>query len=486
MSGKLVAQYRKGLAIRAASDLVDQSGSNNLFGTIGTGLTPLLSKMGFIPEDGAGNVIDLTGSTNGDSRPQWIGLSTKIMQFWAYVYCSPLATVIDRLAEADTNGIVRFVDEDGVFVKNVNKVPRLARMKKLLDRPNPWQTWEEFEGEQVSWSKIFGYCPVFAVNPGFEDKTFTTALLNLYPLKVTPIRNWEYSPFKKGSQIAYWEFTYFGETLKIASEDVFLVKDSFVCDYNNFDLPMSKINGLDFQVSNICAAAEADNVILKKKGPLGVFSYQPSKDMAGTTPSTGEEKDELQKDLRRYGLTIGQLQYVISRMPVKYEAISFNLRDLMTKETTRQAIDIICDRFGYAAELMSGKNATYENRNTSEKWIYNNGVIPYSRRRMQNYNQYFSLEGIKMTKDFSDLPVLQEDIVKAGEAAFYEAQGLQIEWAAGTLTWNQWQIAKGRDKVDGMDIYFPEYIKKYPTMNPNQKQLGNGKDTSSKDSSSKK
>lgn len=485
MSGKIISSYKKSVGIRSTSDLVDQSGANNLFGTIGTGVSPILARMNFIPEDGAGNVIKLVGEDGGGGSPSWIGLSTKMMQFWAYKFCSPLATVIDRLAEADTNGVVKFKGPDGVFIKNFNKIPRLARLKKLLDRPNPWQTWEEFEGEQVSWAKIYGYVPVFAVNPGFEDKTLATALVNLNPLRVTPVR---YDPFdirKSKGAIDYWRFSFQGESFNIPFEDTFLVKDSFVTNPANFDLPMSKIDGLDFQVSNICAAAEADNVILKKKGPLGVFSYQPSKDMAGTTPSDPESKDELQKDLKRYGLTIGQLQYVISRMPVKYEAISFNLRDLMTKETTRQAIDIICDRMGYAAELMSGKNATYENRNSSEKWIYNNNIIPFGVRRMGNYNKFFGLDGILLSKDFSDLPVLQEDIVKAGEAAFYESQGLLIDWQAGVLTWNQWQVAKGRDAVEGMDIYFPDYIKKFPLMNPNQK-VDNGKKPAPKNTSTKK
>lgn len=486
MSGKLVTNYRNTIATRSTSDLVDQSGANNLFGTIARGLPAIISRMDFIPEDGNGNVIQLTGE--GDSgRPQWIGLNSKLMQFWAYKYCSPVGTIVDRLAEADTNGIVKFVDEDGVFIKNVNKIPRLARLKKLILNPNPWQTWEEFEGEQVSWSKIYGYCPVFAVDPGLGDRTYTKYLFNLNPLKITPVRNEEYTLYKEYAQIKEWTYSIpgTGDTLTIPAKDVFLVKDSFVCDHNNFDLPMSKIDGLDFHVSNICAAAEADNVILKKKGPLGVFSFDPGKDMAGATPLDPTAKDELQKDLKRYGLTIGQLQYVISKMPVRWEPISFNLKDLMTKETTRQAIDIICDRFGYAAELMSGKNATYENRNTSEKWVYNNGVIPYSRRRMQNYNRFFNLEGDVLTKDFSDLPVLQEDIVKAGEAEFYESQSLSIDWMAGMITWNQWQVAKGRDSVAGMDIYYPDYLKKYPDLNPN-KPVENGKDSSSKDSGSKK
>ena len=242
---------------------------------------------------------------------------------------------------------------------------------------------------------------------------------------------------------------------------------------------------MDFSVSNIIAAMEANNVILKKKGPLGIFSYEPTgKDIAGTTPYDPKAKDELQKDLQRYGLTVGQLQYVISKMPIKWVGTSFNLKDLMTQEIIRGGIDFVCDRFGYPAELMSGKNATYENRNSSEKWLYNNNVIPFSLRRMRVYNKFFKLEGSILRKDYDHLPVLQEDIVKAGEASKYESDGLLVEWEAGMITWNQWQTSKGRDIISDMDIYYPDYIKRYPQMNKNKAK--NGKKASSENTGTQK
>lgn len=481
MSSELVLAHKRSLTTRG----VDMTGANSLFGTLGAGAFPILSRMDFIPDGSNGETIKLTGEGD-NNRAQWIGLESKEMQWWAYNLCSPLATVIDRLAEADTNGIIQFVDaETRVPLKNVNKNPRLLRIKRLLAKPNPWQTWEEFDGEQLVLCKIFGYCPVFAIGSDVLDRSYTKALINLNPILLTPIVNYEYNIFGKDGQIKEWTLGILGNTYTIPSKDILLIKDGFVSKRDALGLPLSKIHGLDFGVSNICAAMEADNVILKKKGPLGIFSYDPGKDMAGAVPLDPNAKDDLQEDLKRYGLTVGQIQYVISKMPVKWNAMSFNLRDLMTKETIRQAIDMFCDRFGYPAELMSGKNATYENRNSSEKWLYNNNVMPFSLRRMTRYNQFFELEDVLLNKSFKHLDVLQEDIVKAGEAEFYESQALDIEWKSGLITWNQWQIQKERDPVAGMDIYYPEYIKKFPVMNLN-KPVDNGKTTPSKDTGTKK
>lgn len=461
---------------------VNEAGANNLFGTMGTRSFPVAVTKDFIPNGVNGETLDLTG---GDVGAKWIGLETRAMQFWAYNYCAPLAAVIDRLAEAHSNGRVEFIDEDtSVTVKKWNKNPKLVRVRKLLKNPNPFQTWEEFDSQQQVYSKLFGYCPVFAVCPVGMDKSYTRAMFNLNPFFCMPQANYDYDMFdtSKGGLIKLWRITIQGKSYDIDSSDILLLKDGYIeSSITSFGLPLSKVAGLDFFVSNICAANEADNVLLKKKGPLGVFSWDPKGDMAGSAVLDPESQDQLQTDLNRYGLTVGQLQHIISKMPIKWNAMSFNLRDLMTKETIRSGIDAICDRFGYPAELMSGKNATYENRDSAEKYLYQNNVIPFSLRCMARYNEFFGLDGTVLNLDYDHLPVLQEDLLKAGEAYKAESEGLQIEWTSGMINWNQWQLAKNRDTVEGMDIYYPEWAKKNGiNLNP-QKQKDNGKKPAPKD-----
>lgn len=179
---------------------------------------------------------------------------------------------------------------------------------------------------------------------------------------------------------------------------------------------------------------------------------------------TPTQKDEIQNDLKQYGLTMGQLQYIVAKTPLKWNAMSFNVQELMTKETVRQGIDGICDRLGYPAELMSGKNATYENRNSAEKYLYQNNIIPFSLRRMAKYCDFFSIEGLQLNYDH--LPVLQEDIVKASTAAYATTQALTLDWQNGMITYNEYRVALKRDPVAGMDIYYPEYQKMFPPPAP--------------------
>lgn len=451
-----VTSVRRALGIRSSSQ-VDLRGSQSMFGSIGNRAIPIPTSKDFIPNGFQGETIDLTG---GDMPAHWLGLQGKMMQHWAYRYCAPLASVIDRLAAADANGRFEFINKDYTTRSSVNKNPKLLRIKRLFERPNPYQTSAEFQAQQLVIAKTHGYCPVLFICPVGFDKSYSKFMFNLDPIYVSPSANFEFDLFddSKGGPIKEWTGNVLGSSFTIRGEDVLLIKDGFVEDnVGGVNLPVSRIAGLDYFISNICAAMEADNVLLKKKGPLGVFSHDPKPDMAGWIPLSNDQKDELQTDLKRYGLTLGQLQYIISKTPLKWNAMSFNLRDLMTKETTRQGIDGICDRFDYPAELMSGKNATYENRNSAEKFLYQNNVIPFSLRKADRYTIWFNIEDCLIHWDYDHLPVLQEDSVKAAQAEKFLSEALELDWKGGMITRNQWREAKGYDTVSGEDIYYPEW-----------------------------
>jgi len=450
---------------------VDLSGQQSMFGSIAGNKWPVSSNADFIPMDNEGGIMRMKGG-NGH-KPQWLGLDSVLMQSWAYDYCSPLAAVIDRLAEADTNGRIEFVDENGATIKNsvINKIPKKYRVKQLFKRPNPLQTWHEFNNEQVVIAKKHGYCPVFMIRPKGLDATYTRFMVNISPLWIEPNRNENFDLLSEDESnlnpIKSWTLSIYGQRYEIDSEDILVIKDGLTASTDSFKanlgLPKSKVEGLDYFISNICAAMEADNVLLKKKGPLGVFSYDQKPDMAGLTPMHNEEKTELQTALNRYGLSWGQLQYVISKTPIKWNPMSFNVEELKTKETIRMGIDGICDRLGYPAELMSGKNATYENRSSAESYLYQNNIIPFSLRRCAQYEHYFGIEGLVL--DYDHLPVLQEDILHAGQAREAMSNSLVTDWEAGMIDYNEYRRLQGMDEISGKTGYFySDYIKENPTL----------------------
>lgn len=273
---KIIESYKgeMGLSIRSALGAApDLRAANNIFGSLGAGRFPFQTSMDFIPVNGNGMVIDVKG-TNVDA--QWLGLEHPTMQYWAYNYCSPLAAVIDRLAEADTNGELQYVNKDYTLNTTWKKNPSQKRVMELLLNPNPFQTWEEFNSEQVVICKIFGYCPVFCMAPAGMDKTYTKRMFNLNPYYARPVFNDQFSLFgndmntleetllgiDRENPIKEWNIGIAGRSYRINADQVLLIKDGFIdSNLSNLGLPISKIAGLDYFVSNICAAMEADNVL---------------------------------------------------------------------------------------------------------------------------------------------------------------------------------------------------------------------------------
>src|SRR5690606_11532371 len=196
-----------------------------------------------------------------------------------------------------------------------------------------------FRGQQIVYKKVFGFCPVLPIVPiGFESQPWKAkALINLPPWLFKPVPNRTVGVASATSLSDYvkeYQVTILGKTTTIKADQLFILEDSFLQDEGeDFLLPLSRLVGLDMAISNICAAMEADNVLLSKKGPLGFISHDAAtKDQVSYRPMTTKTKNELQKALTRYGLSWDQFQYVISRDAARWVPMSFNPQELGTSE----------------------------------------------------------------------------------------------------------------------------------------------------------
>lgn len=461
---------------------------NNMFGTIGqsSGLGRLPADIGFIPTDNKGTTIQLKGET-----AVWLGLNVPIQQKYAYDYCFPLASVIDRLAESDITGHVEILRATGKGKENFATNEWAMLMTKRLLQPNPLQTWEQFRGQQVVYKKVYGFCPVFPVIPAGFGPEFCSSMVNLPPwlFDAEPTNDWLYKT-KIEEIVKRYRVSILGKIFYLEPQEVFILEDSFVPNFQrNFLLPQSRLVGLDMAVSNICAAMEADNVLLKKKGPLGFISHDAAatKDStAGYIPMDDEEKKDLQDDLSRYGMSWDQFQFVVSKTAVKWNPMSFDVKQLGTKETVLAGARAICQRYGFPFVLFEDSDATYANQESAHKKLYDGNIVPNNQRDLTKYNMFFKAldNNCKLVMDFSHLAIYQEDELNAGRARAYNDQGLQMEYLNDIITKNQWLEKLGLDMIgpEGDKLYSQSagklandnvkltQIAAKPSMNGNGKQ----------------
>jgi hypothetical protein len=309
---------------------------HNLFGTVASGAAiPYTPSVDFIPADAEGNTIQIKGDT-----ASWLGLRNRAMQLYAYEFCYPVGAVIDKLAEMDITGTVSVLKLKGKGRNDYLTGSYADNMNRLFKQPNPLQTWEQFRGQQVVYKKVFGFCPVLPIIPIGFGPEYALSMINIPPwlLKPKPTGNIVYENKIEGIVESY-SFSILGKTFTVSAEHVIILTDGYMQDQNEgYILPLSKLVGLDMPISNICASLEADNVLLKKKGPLGFISHDAAatKDsVSGYLPITKIEKEELQQALSGYGLSWAQFQYVISRQAVRWNPM--NLRFADTSPVKRRA-----------------------------------------------------------------------------------------------------------------------------------------------------
>jgi hypothetical protein len=433
----------------------------NLFGTIANlPASSFLSGMDFAPISNNGDILKLTGQDSA----AWLGMKNRMMQKYAYDYCFPVASVVDQLGHYDTTCELEI---NYITLKrggNTAKNTWANNMRRLLSQPNPLQDWHQFRGQQVMYKKIFGYCPVFVLKPSQMTPDYAAIMINLPPWLFDPVPRPGANILKAtklSDIVGGWRVNLPGGKMVILQpDDVFLLDDGYMQDeLQHFILPKSRLVGLDMAISNLCAAMEADNVTLRKRGPLGFITHAPKTDpVSGNIAMTADEKNEIQTALQQYGLNWSQFQFAISRTPVRWESMGYNVTELGTKETIITAERAVCHRYAYPFILYEEQGSTYANVIQAEKNVYQNNVIPNNKKDFLKYEKYFLAEenNCCIYGNFSNVAILQEDEKNKGQAAQLWDQALQIRWLNNVITLNQWREQVGIDTTDDGDVYFKD------------------------------
>ena len=431
----------------------------NLFGTISEQTIPLSANVDFIPTNIGGATMDIKGD-----NVSWLGMGSRVMQKYAYDFCHPVSSVADRLAEFDLTSEVEFLRSRGKGREDFATSTFAMNLKARFNRPNPVQSWEQFRGQQIVYKKVFGFCPVFPIVPVGFSRDNCTAMFNLPP--------WLFSAKGRKSSgnvvdlyssdikniIEHYELNILGKTIRFQPEDLIILEDSYMMDPStDYLLPQSKLVGLDMSISNVCAALEADNVLLRKRGPLGFISNDPgAKDaVLGYEPLSAAEKKEVQSDLGNYGLSLRQWQMVVSRFAIRWNPTSFNTAELGTKESVLQGSKAIWQRFGVPYILFEQSDSTYANGANAATGVYFHVVIPNANKDAGRYDAFFKCaeNSVKIKFDFSEVPFLQDDMKAMEEGYKAQNERLLQEYDNNLITKNHWRLERGYDSVPGEDLF---------------------------------
>jgi hypothetical protein len=406
-----------------------------------------------------------TGTVFGiHGEPGYTELKCERDYLLAYNNCSPLKSIIGKRAKAFNSGIKQIINPNtGKEVKSGDA----DKYRKLLKKPNPIQTESQFDAQLNIYVDIFGYCPVLKVRPAGLEGTMMedeiTALWNIPPwlFDIEYTRKWILQNKLSGMYEAYymnWE----GERIEIPFKDLFFVFDDGIGTENdtNLTIPDSRLRSNDFAVWNIIAAQKARNTLITRKGPTGILSSESQDGDGGSVPLRPGEKDDIQKDFKKYGIVGQSYQVIITDAAVKWQQMGSPTKDLLLFEEVEDDIFRLCDSYGVPHVLMAtSKSTTYENQNQGRKDFIENTIVPESASRMEQFTIGLLGEESKLSiiRDYSKLSVMQEDKEKAAVARKTLDEACEIEYLKGLITKNDWREKLGMERITD-DPTFDEYF----------------------------
>jgi len=360
----------------------------------------------------------------------------------AYEKCSPLQAVCNRIAEALMNGTWKIVnaEEDDVSTTSA----RNKAIVRLLQRPNPMQTYSDFLKQIAVYRNVYGGAYIYAAMPaGFKALEDATSL-------------WVFSPDEV--EVLYKDNVYSAKNVdNVVAKYIIIPKKGnggkeiigkpthVLPIYDTTESPVltngrtsgRRVSGLHYELRNIMQAQEAVYSLNSDRGAQGIIS-NVAKDAMGFLPMTPDQKQALQNRFRSsYGLRRDQDKVFITDAAVEYTPVGFNVKDLMLFEGVRENIMHVCDTFNYPFDLLaSEKGKTAADKRTSMWALYQDNIIPLANDISGKLTLWFGLdettERIKI--DYTHLPIFQQGNVDKNNALRLMMQALHIAYNGETIS----------------------------------------------------
>jgi len=364
--------------------------------------------------------------------PYWQQLRG-LMDYFEWFITNPIfyAVVMIKAREYANMKFVIKNRRTGEVEPETTRKPLPQKIYKLLNNPNVMQKRWEFLIQRKIFREVCGNTMTYG-NAGFGmgvNINNIVALWNVWP---------QYMEFKLAGKyfdateatdvIKGWRFKY-GDTEKEFATNEILHQNS-----PNIDPRAGLIFGtptaasLIRPLSNIDMAYESRNVMMQNRGMRVILSSDRG-DASGKIPLLAKEKDEIQEQIKGYGLREGQKQFFFSNMPLKSTPIDQDVRKLGLFEEIATDAMLVCHAFGVPEILLKLylHGATFENQAASVRRLYQGTLIPESQDEIIAFNSFLGLDDTEwyIEGSFDHVAELQEsEKLKADTSKIYSDQYL--------------------------------------------------------------
>lgn len=385
----------------------------------------------------------------------------------AYIKCPPVGSIISRKAEMLLNGENWILDRSGSNSGKVSTTDAAKKLRKLMSQPNPLQNWSQFEAQLATYYQIYGYCLILPIYPvGWKQKEDITRLWIIPPFMVD-IEETEKVWYATDGQglVRRIVLKSGSEDAELNFDDLLMIND-FTPNESSMVFPGSRLTGVKYPIATVMQGFMSIKNGMRNT-PLGILGND-TKDSMSFIPLQPDEKLRIENELRTKGLGDRQQSIIVSNANLKWNPINYPIGSLNLPEHIKIAVEAISDRLGYYFELLSNsQGTTFSNKREAHKATIQDFVIPMAKSIYEQLNNFFGTEklNIIIDKDFSNLPILQEDAESKAKARKIGNEAYLIEFENDLITVNRWlELNAENTRGTEGEMYYSEWVKLHPEI----------------------
>ena len=403
-----------------------------------------------LDEDGNELVVDVITIDGASSEYEYDSVSEM------YDNCPYIRAIIDYKASALANGkfkMYKYVENgEDEEIKN-------HKALNLLNFPNPLQSGQSLIAQTLIYETLYSNSYIRAVKGLSNEFVNAKALWSLPPEAVEPeyksiYDNDIYNKFQLDDIIEYYKFTTATGINKLYNNEI-LYSHNYALD---FKLEVSEFETLRQSVANLMYIQQSRGVLIRNRGALGMLSPAASnRDAGGVIPLEKPDKDNVLKSYKKlYGLKPSQSSVVIPDVPMTWQAMTANIKDLQLAEQSLEEFNICCDLLGVPRGIFDDKTS-YANQNEIKKRLYQDSIIPYANYKANLFTQKFGLKGEYIVIDYSHIEALQEDEKLKAETESMKTGYLETQFKSGIISLGRYKKEVGEEpKATDYNIYYEQ------------------------------
>ena len=310
--------------------------------------------------------------------------------------------------KAMSNGVA---DPNVMYKANMLKKHALVELEhtdlhKLLERPNPAQSYASWISELVAFGKLTGNRYIYGIGPETGDNINKYTELYVMPSQIVEINSGGMMKPVESYTIEY------NGTYKIPSEQMLHIKD-----FNPyFDGTGSHLYGQSPLKAGLRSmttnneATESGVKFLQNQTARGILMSEEG-DL--NEVQAQQLKDKFRRD-HQGSKKAGDI--IITPKKLSWVNFGLNASDMSLIEQYNASIKDLCNIYNVPVQLLNNtESSTYNNMKEAKKALYQNCVIPELVKIQDELNRWLSPkygEDICIEYDFSVIPELQEETDK--------------------------------------------------------------------------